>query len=64
MFGLILIILSGVGYKLIYQTKIRDPRHVDLQTGRRTLNAEEIRKLDWYHSLPLWRRVFKFIQLW
>ncbi|KAJ5712000.1 hypothetical protein N7488_006156 [Penicillium malachiteum] len=35
MFGLILIKFSGIGYKLIFRINLRDPRTVDLQTGRR-----------------------------
>lgn len=64
MFGLILIIVTGIGYKLIFRTKMRDPRYVDLRTGRRTLGPDEIRKLDWYYGLPAWRKFLKFVQLW
>ncbi|CRL17672.1 Amino acid/polyamine transporter I [Penicillium camemberti] len=64
MFGLILIVFSTIAYKLIYRTKLRDPRTVDLQTGRRTLGTEEILELDKYEQMPLWRKFVTFIQLW
>lgn len=54
----------GVGYKLIFRTKLRDPRTVDLQTGRRYLNVDEIKMLDDHYRLPKWRRVMTFLQLW
>ncbi|KAJ4421732.1 hypothetical protein N0V82_003576 [Gnomoniopsis sp. IMI 355080] len=62
--GLILVVLSGVGYKIICRTKMRDPRTADLQSGRRPLNEEEILDLDRYNSQPTWRKVKSFIQLW
>ncbi|KAL4913456.1 amino acid permease/ SLC12A domain-containing protein [Aspergillus aurantiobrunneus] len=64
MFGIILIAFSAVGYKLIYRTKLRDPRTVDLQTGRRTLGLEEIKELDNYSDMPRWRKFASFVQLW
>ncbi|KAL2813601.1 amino acid permease/ SLC12A domain-containing protein [Aspergillus granulosus] len=64
MIGLLLIIASGIGYKLVFRTKIRDPRTVDLQTGRRTLSTEEIKELDDYASMPRWRKIYSFVQLW
>lgn len=64
MFGLILIVFSGIGYKLIFRTKYRDPRTVDLQTGRRILGAEEIVELDDYNAMPWWRKFVSFVQLW
>lgn len=64
MFGLILIVFSTIAYKLIYRTKLRDPRTVDLQTGRRTLDTEEILELDNYEQMPLWRKFVTFVQLW
>ncbi|KAL4820504.1 amino acid permease/ SLC12A domain-containing protein [Aspergillus spinulosporus] len=64
MFGIILIFSTAVGYKLIYRTKLRDPRTVDLQTGRRPLGVEEIKELDGYKNLPAWRKFVSFVQLW
>ncbi|KAL2845268.1 amino acid permease/ SLC12A domain-containing protein [Aspergillus pseudoustus] len=64
MIGLLLIVASGVGYKLVFRTKFRDPRTVDLQTGRRTLSTEEITELDGYAAMPQWRKFVSFIQLW
>jgi hypothetical protein len=52
MFGIILIIFTAVGYKLIYRTKFRDPQTVDLQTGRRPLGVEETKELDEYKNMP------------
>jgi amino acid transporter len=64
MFGTLLIVVSGVGYKLIYRTKLRDLATVDLQTGRRPLSVEEIVELDQYAQSSVWRRFYSFIQLW
>lgn len=64
MFGTILIVFSAIGYKLIFRTKLRDPRTVDLQTGRRTLGFEEIKELDEYKAMPRWRKFVSFVQLW
>ncbi|KAF2703699.1 amino acid permease [Pleomassaria siparia CBS 279.74] len=50
MIGLILIIFSGIGYKIIFRTKLRDLATVDLRTGRRTLSDEEIYALDAYYA--------------
>ena len=64
MIGLLLIVASGIGYKIIFRTKMRDPATVDLQTGRRPLDAEEIFALDAYYSQSRLRRFYSFIQLW
>lgn len=64
MFGTILILASGIGYKLIYRTKFRDPATVDLQTGRRVLSVEEIVELDAYEQTSRWRKFYSFVQLW
>ncbi|KAJ5249085.1 hypothetical protein N7468_000536 [Penicillium chermesinum] len=64
MFGLILILFSALAYKLIFRTKYRDPKTVDLQTGRRPLGIEEIKQLDDYEVMPWWRKFVSFIQLW
>ncbi|KAJ5578532.1 uncharacterized protein N7459_007496 [Penicillium hispanicum] len=64
MFGLVLILFSAIAYKLIYRTKLRDPRTVDLQIGRRTLGIEEIKELDEYNGMPRWRKFASFVQLW
>lgn len=62
--GLILILVSGIAYKVVFKTKIRDPKTADLQTGRRHLSGEEIDMLNKYYNLPAWRRVATFLQLW
>lgn len=64
MFGLVLIVLSTIAYKIIYRTKLRDLRTVDLKTGRRTLGTDEILELDEYERMPQWRKLIGFIQLW
>lgn len=64
MIGLIMIVGFGLGYKLLLRTKLRDPATVDLQSGRRTLDASEIKALDEYFSMPWWRKVMTFLQLW
>lgn len=64
MFGALLILACGVGYKLIMRTKLRSPKAADLQTGRRPLTMEEIVYLDEYSKLPKWRKAYTFVQLW
>lgn len=64
MIGLVLIVGFGLGYKLLLRTKLRDPAKVDLQSGRRTLDASEIKVLDAYFSMPWWRKLMTFLQLW
>ncbi|KAL4754147.1 hypothetical protein BDW72DRAFT_214631 [Aspergillus terricola var. indicus] len=64
MFGMLLIVSTAVGYKLIYRTKFRDPRTVDLQTGRRPLGVKEIKELDDYKNMSPWRKFVSFVQLW
>ncbi|KAF2136050.1 uncharacterized protein K452DRAFT_303069 [Aplosporella prunicola CBS 121167] len=64
MIGLILIIASYIGYKLIFRTRYRNSASMDLITGRRDLSADEITQLDKYYSKPLWRRFLTYLQLW
>ncbi|KAH8892836.1 amino acid permease [Thozetella sp. PMI_491] len=64
MFGFILILVCGIGYKIIMRTKLRDLKEVDLQTGRRPLTVAEINMLDDYNALPRWRKFVTFVQLW
>jgi len=64
MFGIILIVCSGIGYKIIFRTKLRDPATADLKTGRRHLTVKEIQELDEYHHMPRWRKFYSFVQLW
>lgn len=64
MFGLILIIGSGIAYKLVFRTKIRPLESVDLVTGRRPLSLQEIQELDEYERLPWWRKMYAFVRLW
>lgn len=64
MFGLVLIFGTAIGYKLIFRTKIRDLRSVDLQTGRRLLTNREIQELKGYERMPRWRKIYSFVQLW
>lgn len=64
MFGIILIFGSAITYKLIFRTKLRDPRTVDLQTGRRPLGVQEIQELDEYERMPRWRKFASFVKLW
>lgn len=64
MIGLVLIVFSGIGYKIIFRTKLRDPAKADLMTGRRTLSEEEIFALDAYHAQSRLRRFSSFMQIW
>lgn len=64
MIGLLLIVFSAVGYKIIFRTRLRDPAKVDLQTGRRALGEDEIFALDAYYAQSKGRRFYSFVQLW
>ncbi|KAH9897460.1 amino acid permease [Xylariomycetidae sp. FL2044] len=64
MIGLILVVGSGLGYKIVCRTKLRDPKEADLQTGRRPLSQEEVFALDEYGRMPGWRKFKTFVQLW
>ncbi|KAK4505160.1 hypothetical protein PRZ48_003123 [Zasmidium cellare] len=64
MIGLVLITGCGIGCKLIFRTRLRNPSEADLQKGRRHLNVDEVKMLDEYYSMPRWRRVMTFLQLW
>ena len=64
MIGLLLIVFSGIGYKIIFRTKLRDPATVDLRTGRRTLGEEEIFALDAYYAQSNLKKFYSFVQLW
>ncbi|KAI7186014.1 hypothetical protein KC363_g6826 [Hortaea werneckii] len=64
MIGLLLIISTGFGYKILFRTKLRDPATVDLKTGRRPLGVEEIRMLNEYYALPLRHRLWAYLKLW
>ncbi|OAG08497.1 amino acid permease [Paraphaeosphaeria sporulosa] len=64
MIGLLLIVFSGIGYKIVFRTKLRNPAKVDLHTGRRTLTEEEIFALDAYYSQSKAKRFYSFVQLW
>ncbi|KAF2650526.1 hypothetical protein K491DRAFT_720686 [Lophiostoma macrostomum CBS 122681] len=61
---LLLIATSGIGYKVLFRTKMRDSAKVGLQTGRRPLNAEEGFARDAYYGQSRVRRFYSFIQLW
>ncbi|KAF1974830.1 hypothetical protein BU23DRAFT_579570 [Bimuria novae-zelandiae CBS 107.79] len=62
--GLLLIVFSGLAYKIIFRTKMRDPAKVDLRTACRTLGEEEIYALDLYYSQSRLRRFYTLVQLW
>ncbi|KAJ9655433.1 hypothetical protein H2198_005689 [Neophaeococcomyces mojaviensis] len=46
MIGIIIIAVFTLAFKLIMRTEWRNPKTVDLVTGRRTLSSEETRQLD------------------
>ncbi|KAF7189999.1 Amino-acid permease GAP3 [Pseudocercospora fuligena] len=64
MIGTVLILGLGTIYKVVFRTKLRDPKKVDLRTGRRSLSEEEIKMLDDYYRSSKWRRLASFLQLW
>lgn len=61
--GIIVILVFGIGYKLIFRTKLRDPATADLSTGRRPLSPEEISMLRDYYSKPMWKRFGSYLQV-
>ncbi|KAH7348422.1 amino acid permease-domain-containing protein [Rhexocercosporidium sp. MPI-PUGE-AT-0058] len=64
MIGVVTVVSFTIGYKILYRTKMRDPKTADLQTGRRTLGGEELAILnDYYHRTAL-QRFYTYIQLW
>ncbi|KAL0259499.1 hypothetical protein SLS55_005236 [Diplodia seriata] len=62
--GLILILTSYVGYKVIFRTKIRDLKTVDLQSDRRPLSEDDILELDAYYKQGMYRRFASYFTLW
>jgi amino acid transporter len=49
MIGLLLIVFSGIGYKVIFRTKLRE---------------EEIFALDAYYAKTRLQRFYSFVRLW
>ncbi|CZR61357.1 related to amino acid transport protein GAP1 [Phialocephala subalpina] len=64
MIGVVIVLTFTIGYKIIYKTKIRDPKTADLKTGRRTLGKEEIDMLNEYYSRSTLKRFWTYVQLW
>jgi len=59
--GVPLVLAAMIGYKVIFRTKIRRAREIDLVTGHQPLTEEQEKFLDHYYTLPLWRRVWSYI---
>ncbi|KAL1305501.1 hypothetical protein AAFC00_002374 [Neodothiora populina] len=64
MIGVLLILASYIGYKLVCRTKLRDLKTVDLQTGRRVISEGELTLLRTYYATPPWRRALSYFQIW
>lgn len=62
--GLILILTSYVGYKVIFRTKIRDVKTVDLMSDRRPLSDDDIAELDAYYRQGIYRRFASYFTIW
>lgn len=62
--GLLIIVTLTALYKLVFRTHWRDPKTVDLVTGKRQLSSEEIMLMEKHSSQPLWRRVATYVKLW
>lgn len=62
--GLIMILTSYLGYKIIFRTKIRDPKTVDLMSDRRPLTDDDIAELDAYYKQPMYRRFGSYFTIW
>ncbi|KAF4470864.1 amino acid transport GAP1 [Fusarium albosuccineum] len=63
-FGIIIIVVFTVAYKLILRTPWRNPATADLKTGRRHLSTEELNELDAYYAMSKFRRFGTYVQLW
>lgn len=64
MIGVLLIVGSYIGYKLVFRTKIRNLEDIDLRSGRRVLSEKEINLLRDYYAKPAWRRGLSYFQVW
>ncbi|KAL5322763.1 hypothetical protein ACEPPN_010739 [Leptodophora sp. 'Broadleaf-Isolate-01'] len=64
MIGVVTVVSFTIGYKILYRTKMRDPKTADLQTGRRTLGGEELAMLNDYYNRTALQRFYTYIQLW
>jgi amino acid transporter len=64
MLGVCMIIISYVGYKVIFKTKFRDPYTADLHTGRAVLSKEQLGELEKYKSMSRNKRFGTYIKLW
>jgi amino acid transporter len=64
MIGVVIVLTFTFAYKIIYKTKIRDPKTADLRTGRRTLGKEEIDMLNEYYGRSTIKRFWTYVQLW
>ncbi|OJD34602.1 aat family amino acid transporter [Diplodia corticola] len=62
--GLILILTSYLGYKVVFRTKIRDVKTVDLVSDRRPLTEDDIMELDAYYKQGIYRRFASYFTIW
>lgn len=62
MIGAIIVVVFTIAHKIIYRTKLQDPATADLKSGRHTLTAEEVRRLDAYYRMPAWRRFLSYFR--
>lgn len=62
--GLVLILTSYFGYKIIFRTKIKDLKTVDLTTDRRPLTEDDILELDAYYKQPMYQRFSSYFTIW
>ncbi|KAI9831927.1 MAG: hypothetical protein M1819_004649 [Sarea resinae] len=59
--GVPIFLVMWAGYKVIYRPKWQKLTEVDLQTGRREEDPEEIAMLEHYHSLSRWQRAVSYL---
>lgn len=57
-----LFVFAYIVYKLWFRTKFQNPKTADLVSGRRPLSETDIKFLDDYYSLPLWRRFLTYVR--
>ena len=57
-------LVMWAGYKIIYwkECRTKRPEDIDLMTGRRENDEEELAKLEWYADLPRSKRILTYVR--
>jgi amino acid transporter len=59
--GVPIVLVSIIGYKIVFKTKIRRASEIDLVSDYAPITEENSRFLDNYYSQPMWRRVWSYV---